>query len=107
MNPLLLDNLALAMLEKELEGNVESLAKATGWKRYHTHDSRRSPEGFPDDVLVRGKRLIFAECKRQMEDPKPKQQEWLDALEATGLVEVYVWRPSDWLSGTIERIMKR
>lgn len=75
---------------------MTALAKLRGWVWYHTHDSRRSPAGFPDLVLVRGRRLVFAELKREGEKPTAEQQRWLDALAATGAVEAYLWRPSDW-----------
>lgn len=61
---------------------------------YHTHDSRRSEPGFPDLVLVKGTRLIFAELKADTGRVSPAQQRWLDALGATS--RAVVWRPRDW-----------
>ena len=68
---------------------------------YHTHDSRRSAPGFPDLVLAHPDgRLIFAELKRDGQYPKTEQRLWLSALsrvaEENPLVEVFLWRPSDW-----------
>lgn len=54
--------------------------------------------GFPDLVLARGGRVIFAELKAQRGTVRPEQQEWLDTLRACPGVEVVVWRPSDWES---------
>lgn len=73
---------------------VSALALRLGWRRYHTHDSRRSEPGFPDEVLVRSHRIIFAELKTDAAQSKltAAQVEWLDAIAACGL-EVYVWRP--------------
>ena len=51
--------------------------------------------GFPDLVLVRGDRLIFAELKRETGKLGPGQQEWLEAVEVIRGVEAYLWRPSD------------
>jgi hypothetical protein len=33
-----------------------------------------------------------------------RRTSWLVDLEAAGL-ETYVWRPADWLSGRIERVL--
>lgn len=56
--------------------------------------------GFPDLCMVRGKRIIFSEIKKELGKPTDKQHVWLDRLgfaaEGSGTVEVYVWRPSDW-----------
>lgn len=99
---------AKAMTEAELTASLVALAEALGWTfRYHTHDSRRSPAGFPDEVLVhpRQRRLVFAELKRQKGRVSPAQREWLDALELAG-AEAYLWRPADLLDGTIGRILR-
>jgi hypothetical protein len=40
--------------------------------------------------------VVFAELKREGKKPTAEQQRWLDALAATGAVEAYLWRPSDW-----------
>ena len=76
------------------QGMVLQLARATGWTYYHTRSSRGSVPGFPDLVLVRGDRLIFAELKAQDGDTSTAQDRWLALLEGTS-AEVYVWRPSD------------
>lgn len=78
------------------------------WLVYHTHDSRRSQPGFPDLVLVRGKRIIIAELKTMRGRKRPEQREWLAALrtvaEASGsAVSVYLWRPAN--RAEIERIL--
>ena len=83
------------MTERELQAAVERIADLTGWQYYHTHDSRRSAPGFPDLVLARGKRVIFAELKSAGGRLSITQKEWLDTLEHTP-AEVYVWRPKDW-----------
>lgn len=102
------DPLAASMTEKALQTNVQQLAKLRGWLTYHTYDSRRSDPGFPDLVMARGRRLIFAELKSERGRVSPAQAEWLAELQifavycGSGTVGVYVWRPSDWLSGEIE-----
>ena len=85
------------LAEKDFQAQVMELAQWADWLTYHTHDSRRSPAGFPDCVFVRGDRLVFAELKREKGGRvSPAQRAWIDALEATGQAEVYLWRPSDW-----------
>ena len=81
--------------EKAFATQVEDLFKIFGWKHYHTWRSIHSPAGFPDCVMVRENRLLFAELKSEKGKVSPAQQEWLDALDATGKCEVYLWRPND------------
>lgn len=80
--------------EAQWQQTVVELAKLCGWLVYHTYDSRRSEPGFPDLVLVREQRLVFAELKTDRGRIRPEQQEWLERLHETG-AEVYVWRPRD------------
>ena len=83
--------------EAAFESLLLEYAEAHGWKRYHTHNSSRSPAGFPDEVLVRLQRVIFAELKSEIGKESKAQAEWRKALEAVGgNVEAYLWRPSDW-----------
>ena len=86
---------ALGITERQFMEQVKELAALCQMRWYHTHDSRRSDPGFPDVVMVRGERLIFAELKAEKGRVSAAQTFWLDALRATG-AEVYVWRPSDW-----------
>ena len=89
-----------AISEKDWQNQFGQMAMFLGWKYYHAPDNRpvhgriqNVVAGFPDCVLVKGKRLIFAELKKETGVVSEAQQLWLDALTATG-VEVYVWRPS-------------
>jgi hypothetical protein len=110
---------ALVQSEAQFQAAVADLAERLGWLVYHTHDSRRSNPGFPDLVLVRRDRLIFAELKTEKGKVKPAQAQWLDALRAATVnlidpaaqalgvkagVGVYVWRPGDWPE--IERVLR-
>ena len=98
--------LDLNCLESELKSKVRELAIRLGWEYYHTNDSRRSEAGFPDLVLVKNKRLIFAELKRQNKDPTTEQKKWLFKLIISDSCEVYVWKPSDWNNDTILNVLK-
>lgn len=81
--------------ERDFQQQIIDLATLRGWLVYHTHDSRRSQPGFPDLVMARGARLIFAEIKSERGMPSDEQSRWLAALfEAQA--EAYVWRPSSW-----------
>jgi hypothetical protein len=93
-----------AVTEAELQANVLELAGRFRWLSYHTHDSRRSPAGFPDLVLVRGERLVFAELKREGRYPTPAQRAWLSALGQVTTVDAHSWRPRDWSS--IEEVLR-
>lgn len=95
---------AKAMPEAELEENVRQLCQHLRLLRYHTHLAKHSPAGFPDDCILGPGGIVFAELKREGKNPTPAQQEWLDGLAGQGIT-VYVWRPSDWLSGDITRIL--
>jgi hypothetical protein len=90
--------------EAEFSQEIIDAAEVGGWLWYHTHDSRRSPKGFPDLTLVRGHELIFLEVKKQTGVVTPEQQEWIDRLSSVessstisprpGVVAMVV-RPSD------------
>lgn len=97
---------AQRMGEKELLQNILDCARALGYLAYHTHNSRRSEPGFPDIIAVGYDRLLAIECKREKEHPTLAQQNWLDELAHVPGVECYVIRPSDWLSGEVERILR-
>lgn len=98
------------MTEKQFQANVVKLAKLLGYSYYHTYDSRKCPYGFPDLVLVKAHhKLVFAELKTE----KGKLSNWqilwggcLKSLHTDGLMEYYIWRPKDWLDGTIEKVLK-
>ena len=83
----------ISITESEFERQVKQLAATFSWSYYHTWRSIHSPVGFPDCVLAKPGRLIFAELKSEVGKVSQKQQEWLDTLRAAGQ-EVYVWRPS-------------
>jgi VRR-NUC domain len=87
--------------ERDFMATVREAATVTGWLVYHTHDSKRSPSGFPDLVLVR-ERVVFCELKATATRVTRDQTRWLEALSAAG-VETYLWRPDDWHE--IERVL--
>jgi hypothetical protein len=98
------------MTEKQLSDAIYECATLLGWRGYHTYDSRRSNAGFPDWVYIRSGHLIFAELKTATGTVSPAQQAWLDDLLAVSIgahrVQVYTWRPSNWLNGDIEQVLR-
>lgn len=80
-------------LERDLQAAIIEAAQRLGYRVYHTFDSRRSSPGFPDLVLCKDGRLIFAEIKNERHKLTPHQVDWLRALESVEGIEVYVWRP--------------
>jgi hypothetical protein len=89
---------------------VLEYARLRGWHWFHDNATnaprrcvecgairkfRRNAAGWLDLVLVRRPRLVFAELKREGEQPTEDQQAWIDELRACGQ-EVYVWKPNDW-----------
>jgi hypothetical protein len=114
--------------EAQFERAIVEYAELQGWLSYHTYDSRRSGEGFPDRVFVRGPRLIFAELKSEKGRVSRAQQKWRDALtvvveeaeqRADSIdgewyggrghiqthIEAHLWRPQDWpkIEATLRR----
>jgi len=97
------------MSEDELLEAVLTLAKLLRWRRYHVRNSRagiiQGDTGFPDLVLVRPPRIMFVELKAAKGRLRPGQGDWLSYLLGCPGVEVAIWKPSDWLDGTIERAL--
>ena len=85
------------MSEKHFLLQVRELARLENWLSYHTYRSTKSEPGFPDLVLVRPPRVIFAELKTENGVLTWSQEVWLDRLaRCEGGLETYMWRPSDW-----------
>ena len=84
------------IFEKDFLQSVRELARNCGWATYHTHRSDRSEPGFPDLVLCRPPRVVFAELKNETGRVSDYQQYWLDNLRRCEGVDVFLWRPSDW-----------
>lgn len=107
----------LAMSEAELQAAAIDLARLLRYRVAHfrpalSRDGRwRTPvaadgAGFPDLVLARRGRLIFAELKSTKGRVSTAQCEWLRVLRTVPCVGVHVWRPEDWTSGAIEAVLR-
>lgn len=123
-----------AVPERDFQRQVTGLADLLGWTWCHWRPLRNGRgiwqvpvegplgKGWPDLTLlrVRDRRLVFAELKREDQDPSPDQVAVLEQLAELrgistdlaplGRVEVHVWRPSDLVdpieTSTIGRILR-
>lgn len=98
--------------EEQFLKQVIELAHLTGWTVAHFRTARMirangstawltpvqgDGKGFPDLVMVKGKKLIFAELKSSKGKLTYEQDTWLMILQnALPEKRTYVWRPSDW-----------
>jgi hypothetical protein len=83
------------MSERQLQDAIRQAASLFGWLCYHTHDSRRSPEGFPDLFLVK-KGVCYAwELKSTDGHPTAPQRQWLDELGKVPGIEAGLIYPAD------------
>lgn len=107
--------LARDMREDALVANIVRLAAQNGWRAMHqlpAMDARgryrtaiQGHEGFPDLVLASRLGVLFVECKREVGSLEPDQRAWRDALLSSG-ADWRLWRPRDWFSGHIERVLE-
>jgi len=99
--------------ESDFTRQVIDLAHVYHWKVAHfraamTKHGWRTPvqadgKGFPDLVMVRKNRLIFAELKSEKGKMSDEQIEWACVLRAT-TIEIYDWRHSQFQS--IQQVLK-
>lgn len=89
----------LSQSEADFQAELLSVARIGKWWWYHTYNSKRSPKGFPDLVLVRGREMVFAELKSETGKLTAEQKRVLPMLELVSNhnphVYVFLWRPSD------------
>ena len=84
------------LTEKDFLAMVRRLATLNGWLCYHAHDSRRSPAGFPDLLLLHPEMgaALAAELKTDTGRLTPDQERWLTAFRKCG-IGGGLWRPRD------------
>lgn len=91
--------------ETELTRTALEIARLLGWRTAHFRPAQTGRgwrtavqgdgAGFPDLVLARPPRLVFAELKSETGRVHVEQQRWLNLLEGCTQVETYLWRPAD------------
>lgn len=82
--------------EKAFQQMVIEAATYLGWAHFHPHDMRRSDSGWPDLVLVKPPRIVFAELKAENGRVSQAQRIWLDVLAEVEGAIAETWRPCDW-----------
>lgn len=81
---------------KQFQQQIIDLAKLAGFEHiYFTWNSRHSPAGFPDLVIIKERRQIVAELKVGKDNLSPEQYFWLLEFKKGRHTEVYVWYPED------------
>lgn len=92
------------MTEDQLTTRIIEAAITYGWLVTHFRPARTAKgyrtavqghKGFPDLVLVKGDRVIFAELKGLRGYLSNEQAIWLHRLRDAG-AEVYLWNERDW-----------
>jgi hypothetical protein len=89
--------------EADFSKQVLQLAKLLGWRSAHFRPGMMANgrwitafsgdgKGFPDLVLVRGKRLLFVELKTNEGELSDEQISWMADLFKAG-IEVMMWCP--------------
>jgi hypothetical protein len=105
--------LSRAMSEADLQAAIIEYAQLKGWlvhaeRSAWTSKGYRTPiqgdKGFPDLVLARKNKVVFVECKSEKGELTGEQHNWYMALSSSRYS--YIWRPSDWLDGTVQRILE-
>ena len=93
--------------EAAFMAQVTDYARLRGWEwmhiapglnergRYRTPVSGPLGSGWPDLIMVRGSDLIAVELKSERGSITALQRRVLSTLEQA-LIEVHVWRPTDW-----------
>jgi hypothetical protein len=89
--------------EAVFQAAVVRVAKEAGWAAMHVHDSRRSPAGFPDLILVRDNVQLCWELKSADGVVTLAQAHWLRLLGQVTRVEADVWRPDE-MAMLVERL---
>ena len=100
--------MTIPLTEAQFQAQVTDLATRLGWSwlhiermgneqgRWRTPTSGSLGRGWPDLVLVRRDRLIFAELKAQRGQMTQAQR--IVMMELVKVAPYYVWRPSDFNS---------
>jgi len=128
-------NAAQRAVAHKMDENTELLpaiieaAHRAGWLVFHARPARTgridkrtgkevwsTPQsgdaGYFDLTLMRqqGARIIFAELKSEKGGVSQEQGHWAavacDVEDLTCHVIYHVWRPSDWLSGAVEEVLR-
>lgn len=92
------------MPERELQQLVSDFCGWLGLLHVHVYYAKHMTPGWPDSTIV-GERIIYRELKTQTGRLSAEQRDVRDRLKAAG-GDWAIWRPRDWLDGTIERELR-
>jgi len=86
--------------ERDFQKSIIDLAEKFGWSVYHVTNVRgnlraHTSPGFPDLVLCKPPRVVFAEIKTEKGKLTPAQEHWQKKLLGSGM-DARVWRPRHW-----------
>jgi len=109
--------IANSMSEAELQSNVIELAHTLGYLCHAERPAQNTKgqwrtaiqgdKGFPDLVMTKHTSIIIVELKSEKGRLSQMQSLWLNHFGAltpyNASLSVRIWRPSDWLDGTIEK----
>lgn len=96
----IVDPRAAAMTEAQLEDNVRALCADLGVLRFHVRSSRGMAPGWPDDVLIGARGILYRELKTEHGRLSTEQRDTGQAITRAG-GSWRTWRPSDLLAGRI------
>lgn len=82
------------MTEAQFQEAIVKAAKLNHWRVYFTWNSRHSPAGFPDLLMMRDGMMRVYELKTEKGPIRPQQREWVAAFTECG-VPARIVRPSD------------
>lgn len=112
--------LAAAMTEANLQSAVIDLAQELGWMVFHARTGRTGSgawltymagqSGYPDLTLARKGTVLFVELKSEKGRLSEGQKEWgqhLTPNQRNACHSYHVWRPLDWIDGTVETVLRR
>ena len=101
------------LTERQLQTAVMDAMRHFGWSYTHfrpgmTKHGWKTPlegdAGWPDIYAVRVERAVAIELKSDIGQLTLNQAQWLARLRRAG-TETYLWRPSHWFSGEIEKTL--
>lgn len=102
--------------ESQLQSLVIETAMLRRWRIHHSRPAMmqsgrwvtplQGHRGLPDLILLRPPRLLFVELKSTRGAYGPGQVQWMVGLQAVDGVEYHLWRPKEWLDGTIDALLR-
>lgn len=94
--------LPLDLPEGEFQTICEEVAQRYGWRVYHETDSRKSPKGLPDLIMLSRPQddgsvvLAMVELKSEKGKLSQEQEAWLMSLTRVDTLVSGMMRPKDW-----------